>query len=283
MPLTAPATRANDHDREREEVMLGTSTTPYDLRFRLLGIPVRIHPLFWLVAAILGWNDKHLEWVVLWIGCLFISILVHEFGHGLTSKHFRDSPWILLYGMGGLCYSERQGDRAQRLAIILAGPGAGFLLFLVVLVVTTLFLGVTPREHAALVPYALGFKPDLPALLSAGEKFGPDSAMKFMAYAYMVQINLLWTLINLLPIWPLDGGQASQILFTLVDPRNGVRRSHFLAMMTAGALAVFAGIRSSDLFMAFFFGMFAYLNFQILQSMQAAQSLGVGDDDWWRR
>ena len=34
--------------------MLGTSSTPYDLRFRLLDIPVRVHPLFWLTAAMLG-------------------------------------------------------------------------------------------------------------------------------------------------------------------------------------------------------------------------------------
>ena len=32
--------------------MLGMPTpTPFDLHFRLLGIPVRVHPLFWLVGA----------------------------------------------------------------------------------------------------------------------------------------------------------------------------------------------------------------------------------------
>ena len=31
--------------------MVGAAETPYDLRFRLLGIPVRIHPLFWLVIG----------------------------------------------------------------------------------------------------------------------------------------------------------------------------------------------------------------------------------------
>ena len=32
--------------------MLGMpATDSYDLRFRLLGIPVRVHPLFWLVTA----------------------------------------------------------------------------------------------------------------------------------------------------------------------------------------------------------------------------------------
>ena len=28
--------------------------TPYDLRFRLLGVPVRVHPWFWVISALLG-------------------------------------------------------------------------------------------------------------------------------------------------------------------------------------------------------------------------------------
>ena len=40
--------------------MFGASETPYDLRFQLLGIPVRVHPLFWLVAAMLGWQNENI-------------------------------------------------------------------------------------------------------------------------------------------------------------------------------------------------------------------------------
>lgn len=36
-------------------------------------------------------------------------------------------------------------------------------------------------------------------------------------FAFLIQINLLWSLFNLLPIWPLDGGQATQILLSLYD------------------------------------------------------------------
>lgn len=34
--------------------MVGLAETPFDLKFRLLDVPVRIHPLFWAVAAVLG-------------------------------------------------------------------------------------------------------------------------------------------------------------------------------------------------------------------------------------
>ena len=36
--------------------MVGLAETQYDLRFRLLGVPVRIHPFFWLVSAIMGFQ-----------------------------------------------------------------------------------------------------------------------------------------------------------------------------------------------------------------------------------
>ena len=47
--------------------MLGTSTTPYDLQFRFLGVPVRIHPIFWLVTAGMGWRENNLPVVLLWV------------------------------------------------------------------------------------------------------------------------------------------------------------------------------------------------------------------------
>lgn len=64
--------------------MFGVPETPYDLRFQLLGMPVRVHPLFWLVAAMLGWRNENIPLVLIWVGCVFVSILVHEYGHGLV-------------------------------------------------------------------------------------------------------------------------------------------------------------------------------------------------------
>ena len=81
--------------------------TQYDLNFRLLGVPVRIHPWFWLMSAILGWDlvktgpDGFLL-LVLWIACVFVSILVHEFGHIFMGVVFGSRGHVVLYGMGGL-------------------------------------------------------------------------------------------------------------------------------------------------------------------------------------
>jgi stage IV sporulation protein FB len=262
--------------------MLGTSTTPYDLRFTLLGIPVRVHPLFWLIMAALGWQEHNLPAVVVWVGCAFASILVHEFGHGLMAKRFRGSPSIVLYGLGGLCYSQAERTPGERLAVILAGPGAGFILCFLTLIVTSGLFGVTGSEHLAIAQriVRLGGNPE--DVFGGLGKLPPDAAT--WIYLDLFEINLLWGLINLLPIWPLDGGQATQVVLSMADRKHGTRRGHILSLVTAGFLAVAAASQREDFMLVIFFGMFAFLNFQILQSLQQAQSFGVyHEDDWWRR
>lgn len=260
--------------------MIGASETPYDLRFRFLDIPVRVHPFFWLVAAGLGWTDRHLERVVMWIACMFVSILVHEYGHGLSAKAFGSSPSIVLWGLGGLCYSQSERQTAgQRLAVILMGPGAGFLLCGLVMIGTTVIFGVTPREHLDFAAGLVGLGPGSDTI---GERF--PSAIAYSIYGSMVWINLMWGLVNLLPIWPLDGGQASELLLSLFDRSRGKRWCHVVSLLVAGILAVVAIALARDLYLTFFFGILALLNFQVLQTLHQAHAMGLyRDDDWWRR
>ena len=45
--------------------MIGTAgETPFDVRFNLRGIPVRIHPIFWLSGAMMFWNPERMDLVV---------------------------------------------------------------------------------------------------------------------------------------------------------------------------------------------------------------------------
>ena len=72
--------------------------TPYDLNFRLFGFPVRIHPLFWLGAVLLGgWTfDLGLEYAAIWVAVVFVSILVHELGHAIAFRTFGVDSHIVL-------------------------------------------------------------------------------------------------------------------------------------------------------------------------------------------
>ena len=67
--------------------------TPYDLRFSVAGIPVTVHPLFWLIALLLG-STGDILLVPIWVGVIFVSILVHELGHHhdrMTTRSQRES------------------------------------------------------------------------------------------------------------------------------------------------------------------------------------------------
>ena len=94
----------------------------------------------------------------------------------------------------------------------------------------------------------------------------------------------MWGLVNLLPIYPLDGGQSAQVVWTFLDRRDGVRRSHILALVTAGILGVFFFVRDpNDYFLPLFFGVLALLNYQVLHSLHQAHVYGQHEnDDWWR-
>jgi stage IV sporulation protein FB len=249
--------------------MLGAAETPYDLRFRFLDVPVRIHPLFWLVSAVMGLSQEehNLPAVALWVACVLVSILVHEYGH-LMSRVFDCSPSIVLWGLGGLCYS--QGERqtpGQRLAVIFAGPGAGFVLCGLVILVTSAGFGITPAEQ---FKAALGV--------------GPESNLLVKAYLYLIWINLVWGFVNLLPMWPLDGGQATQVVLSLFDRARGQRWCHIVSLLVSGILAIMVFKWTSDLFLTIFFAYFAMINFQSLQAIHQAQAMGLyQEDEWWKR
>src|SRR5512134_3918704 len=111
--------------------------TRYDLRFSVAGIPVRVHPLFWLIALLFG-STGDLRMLPVWIVAIFVGILVHELGHALAFRRYGQRSHILIHFMGGLTIPEpvswgsgyaNVGLTAnQQIFISLAGPVAGFLL-----------------------------------------------------------------------------------------------------------------------------------------------------------
>ena len=78
-------------------------------------------------------------------------------------------------------------------------------------------------------------------------------------------INIFWGLINLFPVYPLDGGQVAKEILIEHDPRSGVRKSLTLSIGSAAFLAVFALLNES-VYMAFLFGYLAYASYTTLQS-----------------
>jgi Zn-dependent protease len=235
-----------------------------DLEFRAFGVPVRVHPFFWLACLLtsgaLSGGPPDVPGILLWAVVLFVSILVHELGHAAAQIYFGGRPWVVLYGYGGLAICGDCDRRpASQIIISFAGPLAGFLL--AGLVVSLLFaLGNQPQwslsgERGGMW-IGVGYFGILPF------KFGLANT----AVAQLLFINILWGLVNLLPIYPLDGGRISRELFTLSgNPQVGIENSLWLSLVAAAVVA-FWGLRQEDFFIAIMFGLLAFNSFQILQS-----------------
>ncbi|MFO0958091.1 MAG: hypothetical protein U0800_11795 [Isosphaeraceae bacterium] len=265
--------------------------TSFDLSFRAFKIPVRVHPSFWVTMALLGGalsvgpNNRNLVPVFTFIVAGFISILVHEFGHGLTYRAFGQWPRLVLYYFGGLAIGQQEERNPwRRLMIILAGPAAGFALMGLSLWAGGLFYGVGPGGLLAFLGLPIGLRlGDIEALqpaLSRGETPG------FHFWWDMVSVNLLWNVLNMLPVYPLDGGQAAGVLLGLRDRRRGQQWLHILSIAVAALLIVYCLMSDRGLqITAILFGILALQNFQMLQALQHIRAGGFGDDadDWWRR
>jgi len=78
-------------------------------------------------------------------------------------------------------------------------------------------------------------------------------------------VNLYWGLVNLLPVYPLDGGQASRALFEQFDPARGRRNSLALSAAVAVAFALMGVLRQS----AYIVVLFAILAASSLQALEA--------------
>jgi Zn-dependent protease len=225
--------------------------TSFDLKFVIFGIHIRVHPMFWFITAVMGWNDRDMRLTLLWIGVVFLSILIHELGHVLMGKVFGSFGHIVLYGFGGLAIgSSNLAKRWQRNLVYFAGPLAQFILLGVV-------IGIWWLKDAQ------------------GAKFSPYMSRTIL---YLYYVNLVWPILNLLPIWPLDGGRISREAFQWILPTGGTAISLIFSATIAGFLAIHAICAANghpiipflggSMIMALFAAMFAISNLQELVTIR---------------
>lgn len=240
-------------------------STRYDLRFNLFGIPVRVHPLFWLVALLLGSSSRSIVLILIWILAVFVSILIHELGHALAFRRYGQPSYIVLHFSGGLTVPESLSwggmsanvgfSPNQNIFISLAGPFAGFLMAGLIAV------GVVISGGSIITTYLLGF---IPLPVSATLPFGGGILSSLVTT--MLWINIFWGLINLMPVYPLDGGNVARYLLLQADPRDGVRKSLWLSVIAGGLVALAGFFFLGSVYMAVLFGFLAFQSYQSLQA-----------------
>jgi stage IV sporulation protein FB len=165
--------------------------TRLELRFGLFGTPVRVTLLYWVASAALGiryYADPEMAtigWFFLWLAMVLVSVLVHELGHVLVGRLFGMRGQVVLSGLGGLTLGiDELPRRWQRILVLLGGPLAGALIV----------AGV----------WGFTFLPPPPAA------WGPETALAIgVAAKGLLAVNVFWTAINLVPLWPLDGGRVA--------------------------------------------------------------------------
>jgi stage IV sporulation protein FB len=235
------------------------SPTRYDLRFTLLGIPVRVHPLFWLMAIIFGYVSGDLLQLLIWVVVVFVSILIHEMGHALTMRYYGLSAEVVLYLGGGLAVSRpdwrsrRSSDQLtmiQHILVSLAGPVAGFILAVLVMI------GVIVGGGTLFYTPLFGVFPSVTAYLPNA------SGLVYSVVAALLWVNIFWGMINLVPVQPLDGGNIARYYLITVDPLDGERKALWISVV-AGAIAAIAGyLGLHSTYMALLFGFLAFQSYE---------------------
>lgn len=237
--------------------------TRFDLNFSISGIPIRVHPLFWLIAILFGSSSNGLTHILIWIFAIFISILIHELGHAFAMRFYGQRSSIILHGAGGLTVPEQVSwaggianialSPGQEILISLAGPGAGFL-FAVFILISTIIMGGVIAWTAlfGIIPFPIAQIPN-----------GGDLINTLLIT--LLWVNIFWGLVNLMPVYPLDGGHVARYLLLKADPLDGVRKSLWLSIITGGLIALAAFLVIHSTYMAFLFGLLAFQSYQMLQ------------------
>ncbi|MDB6092899.1 MAG: Peptidase [Verrucomicrobia bacterium] len=195
--------------------------------FRLWGIDVHLHWL-WFVAGIYLVSQRVPQyeapfWALFEYLGLFSIVLLHEFGHALACRSVGgDAHQIILWPLGGVAYVNPP-----------ARPGA-----------TLWSIAAGPLVNVALIPILLGAAV---ALDGTGWAEGRPDLARFIRA--LQDTNLVILIFNLLPIYPLDGGQILRsLLWFFMGKARSLMVASVLGLIGGAALAVWA-VRAQSIWM----------------------------------
>lgn len=187
--------------------------------FRLAGVDVFLHWSWFLVAAFeingRAGTYSSISWNVLEYLALFFIVLLHEFGHALACRQVGGkADQIVLWPMGGVAYVDPPPRPGATLWSIAAGP-----LVNVVLLALLSLAGMLSRS--------MGWSQAMP------------NAHALLRAAWFINLGLL--MFNILPIYPLDGGQILRsLLWFLLGRARSLMAAAILGLVGAAGFVVLA-------------------------------------------
>lgn len=162
--------------------------------FKLAGVDVYLH-WWWFLVAVYEIQSRagrysSITWNVLEYLALFLIILTHEFGHAMACRQVGGrADRIVLWPLGGVAYVDAPQRPGATLWSIAAGP-------LVNVVLIPILLGLTAFARTSGWAVAM---PDVYKLIRA-----------------IFYIDVVLLIFNILPVYPLDGGQILRSLLWFV-------------------------------------------------------------------
>jgi len=234
--------------------------------FTFRGIRVRVHATFLIFIALvllLGLGELTLQDRVESMGVLFGIVLLHEFGHCFAARAVHgNADEIMLTPLGGLAFAYAPRRPWPQFVTVAGGPAVNVVIC-VICALLLIALGGGVNLHP-LHPY--GWAPGRWALLGW-----------HVQWVFVVSYILL--LFNLLPIFPLDGGQMLQ---AALWPKLGYYRSMsavcVIGMPASGLVAVYALALHSWLLLCVMIWTF-YNCFMVRRQLQAAGPADFQQDE----
>ena len=214
---------------------------------KIAGIGIFIHWTFSLLILFVvyvnykaGQNVTQILWSVLFIVCIFLTVVLHELGHALTAKKFGiKTKDITLLPIGGLARLERLPEKpSEELMVAFAGP----LVNIVLAFITSLFITLPDNPEDVVVQLTNGV-----------------NASNFFLNFYLV--NIVLAIFNLIPAFPMDGGRVLRALLSYKLERHLATK---IAARIGQLLAigfVFLGFFSNPFLI--FIGIFVFMGAQI--------------------
>lgn len=247
--------------------MSASATATRRPHFRLAGIPVRVEPLFFLIIGFLGMGQPGGAYIASWMVIATVSILLHEMGHAVAFRAFGLQPSVSLYGLGGLTSAAvpPNGDKdaftpSRRIISSLAGPLSALII-----------LGIP----AYVIATANGYNPW--SFFTGYRSLRPPPGAEIVL-GQLVWINVGWSLLNLLPILPLDGGNVMLSVVELTVKKNARRITNVVSI----AIGIGIGLVSlaTDNFLGLVLvAMFVGLNLtELFRGSGASAGIGAGGD-----
>lgn len=190
--------------------------------FKAFGIQVYVH-WSWLVVAMIEIQVRKssyssLGWNIAEYLALFAIVTMHEFGHSLACRSVGgQADRIMLWPLGGVAFVQPPPRPGAVLWSIAAGP-------LVNVVLIPVLIAAMVATGAWTVWWEAGRSTDLQHFVTV-----------------LTFINLSLFIFNMLPIYPLDGGQILRaLLWFMIGQRRSLLVASVIGLIGAGAGVIFA-------------------------------------------